>query len=290
MIQAGLMDELGFDTWIYELVPVEKALERLAAFGITHGEYSFEHLSGFEKEGKMWEKARELKELVSSLNVRMVQMHAPFGDLDKELGSGDENMKEKAIGRARRWLDYASLLGVDILVMHTVLVEQDPKLDSISVARRMEESNIEVFSRLSKHAKDLGVKIAIENRLESIFGCKIPDLLEVIKGDPDSLGICLDTGHANVNAIDPSVAAEQAGDFLIATHVHDNDGSGDQHLPPLMGNIDWAAFRRALEKIRYEGPLIVEIPGSNSDMRVCDNRLLIARVSAKAWLSGQHSL
>jgi len=280
------MNELGFDTWIYEMVPVEKALEKLGAFGIRYGEYSFEHLARIEREGKIEGKARELEELASSLNLRMVQMHAPFGDLDKELGSRDENIKEKALERAKRWLGFANRLGVSILVMHTIMMEQDTKLDSISITKKMEELNVEIFSKLSKYAKDFGVKIAIENRLESIFGCKILDLLGVVEKDPDNLGICLDTGHANVNAIDISIAVEQAGDFLIATHVHDNDGSGDQHLPPLMGSIDWPSFRRAMEKIRYEGPLIIEIPGSSSDIRVCDNRLVLTKGSAHIWLSG----
>ncbi|MGQ9515184.1 MAG: sugar phosphate isomerase/epimerase family protein [Thermoproteota archaeon] len=279
------MRELGFDTWIYELVPLEEALKRLGGFGVRYGEYSFGHFTRIEQEVKMEEKIRELKELASSLDMRMVQMHAPYGELDRELGSSNGYEREKAIERVKRWLSFADRLGVDALVMHTVLGNQDTKLDSISMTRMMEESNIKIFSRLSKHAEDFGVKIAIENRLESIFGCKILDLLAIVKNDPDNLGICLDTGHANVNSMDIALAVEQAGNSLIATHIHDNDGSGDQHLPPLMGSIDWKKFMKAIEKINYRGPLIVEIPGSTSDFRVCDNRLLLTKGSANAWLS-----
>jgi sugar phosphate isomerase/epimerase len=135
-------------------------------------------------------------------------------------------------------------------------------------------------------ADDFGVKIAVENRLETIFGCRISDLLSIVSAHPDDLGICLDTGHAMVNGISPAVAMRQARGALIATHVHDNDGYSDQHLPPLMGNIDWADFMRAVEDIQYGRPLIVEVPGTHS-LKACDNKLLLTKGAIDKGLIGR---
>jgi len=233
------------------------------------------------------EKVEVLEDLVQSLSVSMVQMHAPYGDLDRWLGSSREGERRRGIDLVKRWLGYANQLGVEVLVMHSAIGELAAQADSISAVKSNAESNLKVFSELSKHAKDCGVKVAVENRLETIYGCMIADLLQIVKADPDNLGICLDTGHAIINGISPAIAAEQARDALIATHVHDNDGYSDQHLPPLMGNVDWVEFMRAVEAISYERPLVIEIPGSTSSLRACDNRLLLTKGAIDFGLIGR---
>ena len=44
-------------------------------------------------------------------------------------------------------------------------------------------------------------------------------------------GALLDTGHAHVNGWDIPAVVKALGERLTACHVHDNDGSGDAHLP-----------------------------------------------------------
>jgi sugar phosphate isomerase/epimerase len=281
------MNEWGFDTWIYEMLPVERALERLQAFGIRYGEYAMEHFEKIVDRDQLDEKIRTLSDFVKSLSIRMIQMHAPYGELDRQLGSVREDERRRGIEWARRWLGYASQLGVGVLVVHSALGERGAQPDSIAAIRADAESNIRAFGELSRYARDLGVKIAIENRLEGIFGSRIGDLLAVVGADPDALGICLDTGHAMVNGVSPDVAAKQAGDRLIATHIHDNDGHHDQHLPPLMGSIDWASFAESIDSIRYPKPLIVEILGSTSNLRVCDNRLLLTKGAIDCGIIGR---
>jgi sugar phosphate isomerase/epimerase len=272
---------------IYEILPIEKALERLQYFGVKYSEYSIEHFEKIRDFDKLDDKIRELRELVPSFSLRIVQMHAPYGDLNTMLGSSHEGERRKGIDLLRRWLGYANQLNVEILVMHPFIAEQVFQSDSVSAAKESAESNITVFKELSKFANDSGVKIAIENRLETVFGCRIPDLLSIVNVNLDNLGICLDTGHAMVNGISPAIAAEQARDALIATHLNDNDSYGDQHLPPLMGNIDWSDFMRVMESIQYGGLLMVEIIGSSSSLRACDNRLLLTKGAIDNGLIGK---
>ncbi len=71
------------------------------------------------------------------------------------------------------------------------------------------------------------------------------------------LALALDTGHANLTA----TAAEEtlaAGSLLATTHVHDNNGRQDSHEPPGHGTVDWADWGRALDQIRYGGPILLE--------------------------------
>jgi len=71
-------------------------------------------------------------------------------------------------------------------------------------------------------------------------------------------GICLDFGHAHIDG-DVVDAIETVSEHLIATHVHDNAGRSDDHLLPFDGTIDWPSALTAVQKIGYDGPLMLEI-------------------------------
>ena len=59
-------------------------------------------------------------------------------------------------------------------------------------------------------------------------------------------------------------AIETVSEHLIATHVHDNRGRNDDHLLPFDGTIDWAGALTAIQKVGYDGPLILEIAAQGS--------------------------
>ena len=54
----------------------------------------------------------------------------------------------------------------------------------------------------------------------------------------DYVGLCYDSGHGNLEArgLDD---LERHKDRLISLHLHDNDGSSDQHKLPFTGTVDW---------------------------------------------------
>jgi sugar phosphate isomerase/epimerase len=81
--------------------------------------------------------------------------------------------------------------------------------------------------------------------------------------DGAGVGICLDFGHAHLDG-DVVDAIETVSEHLIATHVHDNRGRTDDHLMPFDGTIDWPAALTAVQKVGYEGPLVLEVVGQGS--------------------------
>lgn len=48
------------------------------------------------------------------------------------------------------------------------------------------------------------------------------------------------------------------GERLTACHVHDNDGSGDAHLPVGQGDIDWKAYFGAVKKYAPQATQVFE--------------------------------
>lgn len=82
-------------------------------------------------------------------------------------------------------------------------------------------------------ARKLGVRLAIENGDWAL----IHDVLGAYP--PDYIGLCYDSGHGNVSG---NGLAELAStkDRLISIHLHDNNGTADQHRLPFSGTVDWA--------------------------------------------------
>ena len=50
----------------------------------------------------------------------------------------------------------------------------------------------------------------------------------------------------------------------MTTHVHDNRGRTDDHLVPFDGTIDWPAALTAVQKVGYDGTLLLEIVAHGS--------------------------
>ena len=128
------------------------------------------------------------------------------------------------------------------------------------------------------------MKIAIENMINvggGRFGSRISDLKEIIRniGSP-YLGICFDSGHANLLAASSDISIRDeiidAGEYLWTLHIHDNDGSGDQHLPPGDGNIDWGLVIRALREADYKGVFMMEIQERGDPDSLAERCLRIA--------------
>ena len=75
--------------------------------------------------------------------------------------------------------------------------------------------------------------ICVENMPPGVHpGSRMADLAALVAGlDRPEIGLALDTGHAHI-AADPASETLAAGRWLRTTHVHDNNGRQDSHLPP----------------------------------------------------------
>jgi sugar phosphate isomerase/epimerase len=85
----------------------------------------------------------------------------------------------------------------------------------------------------------------------------------------DVLGICVDTGHANMHRDmyhEPAVAfLEEFASSIFQFHVSDNHGEKDDHIVPGTGNVDWEAVLAALARTGYRGPVVLELNSDNPE-------------------------
>ncbi len=107
---------------------------------------------------------------------------------------------------------------------------------------------------------DLLLLIEPAHRAESTLILTVADGLRMIGeiGSP-RLGICLDTGHANVNGEDLAQVVDSLKGVPVHIHIDDNNGDNDAHMIPGDGSIDFGPFVQALERTKYDGFLSAEL-------------------------------
>jgi len=112
---------------------------------------------------------------------------------------------------------------------------------------------------LLRIAKKHGVEIAIENVPEPYpFLMKSAhDFSRFYNELDEDLGLVFDIGHAHINRQTEDFIA-RFSDKIVHIHASDNDGAGDQHLGIGYGTIDWNGVAKALEKVKYNGLIILE--------------------------------
>jgi len=108
---------------------------------------------------------------------------------------------------------------------------------------------------VADYAGERGVSIGIEalNRYETSVANTMAQLIEMIDGLPDNVGIMLDTYHMNIEEADPYAAVTLAGPYVKHVQV-----SGSDRGAPGSDHFDWRRFRDALLATGYRGALCIE--------------------------------
>jgi sugar phosphate isomerase/epimerase len=158
-------------------------------------------------------------------------------------------------------------VGADLVVVHCNSPARpfDPADYDASLARTRES-----LEALAPAARDVGVRLAVENMIPRIGrrpACDVREVLALIDGLGPHVGVCFDTGHNNATGADVPKQVGILGGKLFNTHIQDNHGRAneDEHLIPGDGTIDWDAFLDALDAIGFDSPRILEAVGRGED-------------------------
>jgi sugar phosphate isomerase/epimerase len=190
-------------------------------------------------------------------------IRAPRVDLG-ELGA---SAHRAAVADMKSCVDWLAAAGGTFLVVHP------GGLSDAALAPARRAALARGLIALAEHARDTGVILCVENMPPGVHpGSRMADLFDLLAElDRPELALALDTGHAHLTAAAPGETLA-AGRLLRTTHVHDNDGRQDTHLPPGLGTLDWPAWLEALDAIDYRGPILLECirhlrndPGSLSE-------------------------
>ena len=208
-------------------------------------------------------------------------IHPQIPDVD--LSAPNEEIRKSSIDTVAACFAPFAELGGFAVIIHPTGGEkhriEDTELRVVAFKRSLD-------SLLAK-ADAVGVRLACENlqlKGEPRPLCRMSELREFVDDYPPTIGICLDTGHANNNALDAADEARIAGNRLIALHLQDTDGVTDQHWVPGTGSVTWNRFHASLTEIEFSGARTFEL--KEGDLHPAEIACIARRV-ADAWESGR---
>lgn len=203
----------------------------------------------------------ELAEYAKQRGITICQAHAPFPS-----SYPDEEKSAKRFDEIVQGMKNAAYLGAPMIVVHPC-THLDYSAEGN--AEKLFEYNLDFHRRLIPYARELGIRIAIEN-IGLVSVTSTPERLNKLYdtlNDP-VFTVCFDVGHCLLQKVDPAEAIRAVGHRLVhgCTHVHDNFGDADSHTLPYYGKVDWESVMKALADIGYEGDLNYEASGFVKDI------------------------
>lgn len=176
---------------------------------------------------------RTLADMLQSEGCR-VTLHGPFWDLNP--GSQDPLVRQVSRTRLHQFLDIVPILQPLQVICHA---GYDPRHYQ-SHRHLWQERSLAFWEPMVHRAEVLKTPLLLENVWEHT-PAMLSNLLGAIASD--HFGFCLDVGHRNAFAR----ATQQEwlvslSPYLREIHLHDNDSTGDAHLPIGWGNVDFAAL------------------------------------------------
>ncbi len=242
-----------------DMIQLDEAIRRTAAAGfdaidlnlvlICNGTLNL-HTDDWKKE------AEKAAIAANEVGIEIAQCHLPFrGKRVKCHTPEDLDFYNKMFYRA---IDVASFLNIPWGVIHPETLRESGLSDEECLKK-----NHEMNDKYVEYALNGNLNLAYENMtLGKCAGyCTyIDQLIELIDSyNDDRIGACIDTGHANMVYKDQYEPIVKLGHRLHCTHINDNLGKDDLHLPPFSGNIKWESVMKALRDINYSGTLNLEI-------------------------------
>jgi fructoselysine 3-epimerase len=257
------MITLAFSTNAYTKVSLPEACDGIAAAGYKAVEILADAPHAYPPTYSA-PFARRLRERLASLKLRPVAINGNtamgyFDPLPQTLTfepsliSPNEVHREDRLSILRQAMTLANRLGAPLV---TITTGQPAAGETPAVLwARLREGLEHVL-----HAADLaGMDVAIEPEPGQFIetAADLKRLLDEV--DHKRLGANLDIGHAWCAGDDPAEAVRLLGGRIKHLHLEDIKDRRHFHLIPGLGEIDFAAVRRALDQIGYCGAAAVEL-------------------------------
>jgi len=228
--------------------PPEPYLRRIADAGFTHVHWCHQWNTDFiytEPE------LDHIEAVMGEVGLHLLDLHGTVGP-EKNWGSALEYERLAGVDILRNRMEMTARLGGDVVIMHLPGGDADewwPRIAaSLDEARAL--------------ASERGLRIAVENggSHESF-----DDIERVLDAYPSEyVGLCYDSGHGNLFA-EGLARLEGIKDRLISVHLHDNDGTADQHKLLFSGTTDWARLAGIIAASAYDMCVSMEVATRGHD-------------------------
>ncbi len=181
-------------------------------------------------------------ELFRKTGLRVVNVHTPFNGINNLWLDNLEG--QSLVETLLSCIDDCGTYEIPAAVVHLSHSETPPAPGELGFLR---------IERLLERAERKGVDIALENLRQPSY---LDHVFQRLRSD--RLKFCYDSGHANCWAKGMDLLP-MYGDKLVALHLHDNDGTDDQHRLPFDGTVRWPEVIKKIQASAYRGDLTLEL-------------------------------
>jgi len=186
---------------------------------------------------------------ISNLNANTFEGREAPGLIDL-----DPAARQRKIDYVRRAIDLARALGAP-----SVCTATGPAPEGLP-AGKVSALLYDAFDRLLTHAEGAPqVRVGIEYEPGFLVHAMRPALRLIEELDHPLMGVNLDLGHAQVEGEDLAEAIAAFGARIWNIHLEDIRGRVHEHLVPGEGDVDFARVRQALDRIRYDRFVTLEL-------------------------------
>jgi len=158
----------------------------------------------------------------------------------------------RMVDEIKRAIEIAEAVPFQYLIQHIGVLRED--FNDFKV-----EAAFSALEALSLFARQRGVNILLENIPNELSTAE--RLLHFLRVTHLDLNFVFDTGHANI-AAGVEHEWDLMKDRIRSLHVHDNNGTDDQHLFPLLadgGTINWSRTMELFRSRPGQFPLLLEL-------------------------------
>lgn len=254
-------------------------LDLAVSLGFTWVEFKYE--ARIDPDGMLRKEAgTHLGKLAQSQNLA-ISVHAAF-DNGINLGSTDKNLLRETRQRIRESLEFAERVNAKYVTIHggffelgyTLEPDDQNTVPPFQLVREemgskafesLKERIINELGTIREYARKRGIVVAPENLHgfsydRTRFPVTPDDFHACRRALGDDLLLVYDAGHAHSTGLSASEFVSAIGPSnIVGSHIHDNDGSDDQHLPVGKGSISLQEFFMNYSQKGWSFPLNVEV-------------------------------
>jgi len=192
-------------------------------------------------------------------DIKISNVHFDYTNCN-DLWNSDGSIRQKEVIKYKNWLYLCNKYHIPIAVIH---LTRRYSLD------KPNQYGLDSIREIVNLAEQLNIKIAIENtRRDNFLECILDNI------SSPNLGMCYDSSHANLWSKTLCCLLDKYNERIFATHLSDNHGKLDDHLPLGQGEIDFDIIFTKLKEISYKGDFSLEIVAKENDDKLSPEEFL----------------
>lgn len=263
---------IGLSSTLYLNLDLNQIVEKLAEYGYASLEIVADVPQKWSEDFDKKEQ-QKLAETLQSFGLQS-SIHAPIWDIN--IASHITSFRNISLDQIKWSMDLAQNLGSKLIVLHPG--HMPPFLFVAPLREKCKTNFINSLQNLLNYSLETGVPVGLENIPLNLSFChKLEHLIEYANHF-ENLKVTLDIAHAymiekflqliepqKVSSLPEERIAEaiiKLGKRIINIHLHDNDGSFDQHKIPGEGTINFKPIMKVLREINYNGLITLETYGA----------------------------